>query len=298
MAIALERDRELVEGLLAGDHLHDEPVSRTGQSTVADGRQEPGLDDARLAATARPDERHEAPSAADGAEPSQQAFDDTLSTEEVTGVDLTERLQPLVRVRYSARRRPEDRRRSSREHVGLPERWHTDAVLERLGDEAEAVQDAATVLDEDGVRVDADVDETAIARCAERGVDVGSNAGRAVSSEHTSLGLFGQRVPVEDPRDEVGPVRLTPEVLHGEDARVDEAGHDLGIDLQAAYEGDVVGALRSDDGDADLAPLGRLVGAVRGPEGVAADPLPELVAPDGERAAARDRSHGQVDLWS
>ena len=72
---AEQRRFELLVGVRAGSDVGDEPLSGSGEGAAAEGRQQPGVDHARLAASARSHQGDEPATRAGFAEPRQEPLD-------------------------------------------------------------------------------------------------------------------------------------------------------------------------------------------------------------------------------
>ena len=111
-----ERVVELLERMVPGVHLGDEPGVGARDRAAADRRHQTGPDRRGLPAPARPDDGDEPRRLTDVGKAIEQPLDERLPTEEVEGVGLEERPQALVRVprpgddgRPAVRPRPQDR---------------------------------------------------------------------------------------------------------------------------------------------------------------------------------------------
>ena len=90
---------QLLERRGARQHRRDEPLPRPGNVPATDPRQQPGPHDAGLAGSRTADDQHEPSAQVVAAEPGEDLVDEVGTAEEVGGVGLVERPQPLVRVR-------------------------------------------------------------------------------------------------------------------------------------------------------------------------------------------------------
>ena len=95
---AQQRRFQFFERMRAGEHIGDEPARRIRQRTLAQRRDQPRLDDARLAAAARPDQRQKARAAAAARQAAEQLLGQRGATEEGAGVGFLESAQAFVGV--------------------------------------------------------------------------------------------------------------------------------------------------------------------------------------------------------
>ena len=287
------------------------------QGPVPDRRNQSRADDRRLPGPARADDGEEPGPGADLRQPGDEAPGELPPPEEVGGVGLGERPEPLVGVPLVGTSRSDDRRRfegragrhGERIRLGCtrPDLSPLSELRERRFVRQQAPRQPGELPDvlrgfrrraapdqevpEIGVpfRVEEDVgrsdvpvrDPLAVGERERRG-DLLDDAKGPVSLQRLPSLLDGSKAPAAQvPRDDVGTTRLPPVVVDRGDVRMLQGGDGLGIRVEATDELRVGGDAFVEDLDGHVAFDVGLDGTEDDPGGSVVDLLQEPVAAEG-----------------
>ena len=323
---------ELLERRPAGQHRRDEPLARSGDVPAAYPRQQPGAHDAGLAGSGSADDQHQPARQVVAPEAGEDLVDEVGPTEEVGGVGLVERPQPLVGVRPRRvggdvstgergdehrdelrHRRPADRRHATGEDVRDGVLVAGDAPLHHLGEVVLVVADGqvrgtqrevaevrvAGIVEQHALRDDPAVDDPLLGRRDQRPADAAHQRRHLDPRQRPAIQAIGQRPAGHPAHDQIGRARLPPVVVDRHDGGVVQRCHPVHGRLERAHELGTVGDLRADHPYREVALQPRQPGGVHravatGAEALA-EPIPAQRQP-GRRGEHQRRVVGEDPL--